>query len=119
MAHLVPYEYRAHVTRIVDGDTVDLVVDLGFTVHMDLRVRIAGIDTPEIYGVKHTSEEYAAGKEASEYLKGIMPPGSPVMIRTEQDTGKYGRWIADIFLDDGTDIGEAMVAAGHAERIDR
>ena len=58
------YLYKATVTRVVDGDTVDLEIDLGMSVFAKQRIRLAGINTPETYGVKKDSEEYAAGIKA-------------------------------------------------------
>ena len=55
------YEYRAKVLRIIDGDTLKLEIDLGLKTSTKQKVRLAGIDTPETYGVKKNSEEYKAG----------------------------------------------------------
>ena len=96
------YTYRAVVTRVIDGDTLDLNVDLGMHIFHKIRVRLAGIDTPETYGVKKTSEEYKAGKLATERVKELVL-NKAVIIRTTKDSkGKYGRYIADIMFDDDT-----------------
>jgi micrococcal nuclease len=93
------YEYKAQVLRVVDGDTVDFLVDLGFMVHVKVRARLVGVNTPEVYGVKKDSDEYAAGQVASQVTRlwfvNNCPDGTCV-IRT-QKTGKYGRWIAEVF----------------------
>ena len=52
------YQYKAKVERIVDGDTIDVVIDLGFKITTNQRIRLAGINTPETYNVKKDSEEY-------------------------------------------------------------
>ena len=55
------YRYRAEVGRVVDGDTIDAVIDLGFYIEITERLRLEGLDTPEIHGVAHASEEYKKG----------------------------------------------------------
>ena len=67
------YRYRAKLDRVVDGDTMDVVIDLGFYVELRERVRLAGIDTPEIYRVKKDSEEYKKGQEVKEYVERTFP----------------------------------------------
>lgn len=93
------YEYRARVKRVVDGDTVDFVVDLGFKVHMVIRTRLLGVDTPE-----RGHPAWAKAKDMCQDLlyksAGIHnPDGFPVetevIIRTSK-TGKYGRWLVEI-----------------------
>jgi len=116
------YEYRAEMRRVVDGDTVDFLVDLGFTVHVHIRARIAGIDTPEVYGVKKGSEEYEKGAAASAFTRLWFVDNCPddmCVIRT-QKTGKYGRWIADIFGPDGEgqSLSQSLVEAGHATWVE-
>jgi micrococcal nuclease len=91
------YEYNAVIVKVVDGDTLDVLVDLGLEIFIKLRVRLYGIDTPEVYGVKHDSEEYAAGKKASDFVKKHLPQGAKVTIRTIKDKrGKYGRYLGKI-----------------------
>ena len=108
------YEYRAVVTRVVDGDTLDLDIDLGFKVHNWTRVRLANVDTPEVYGVKHSSPEYQAGLVASQKTREIAPVGSQCMVQTEK-TGKYGRWIATLTVDgQATSLNQQLIDAGYA-----
>jgi micrococcal nuclease len=116
------WEYRAEMRRVVDGDTVDFLVDLGFTVHVTVRARLYGIDTPEVYGVKHSSDEYAEGKLASEFTRLWFVDNCPndvCVIRT-QKTGKYGRWIATVLPEDGEgqSLNDALVENGHAKAVD-
>ena len=92
------FEYKAKVLRVVDGDTVDLEVDLGFRTLMRDRFRLSGIDTPETYGVKKGSEEYKAGMKAKEWLEEKIG-GEIILIKTHKDKrGKYGRWLCEIFI---------------------
>ncbi len=79
------YRYRAKRDRVVDGDTMDVVIDLGFYVEMRERVRLAGIDTPEIYRVPKNSEEYKKGMEAKEYVeRRLNENGNELVIETEK-----------------------------------
>lgn len=91
------YEYRARVKRVVDGDTVDFVVDLGFKVKIVIRTRFKGVDTPERGHedwAKATSKCIELLQSASD--QAMMPvEGTEVIIRTSK-TGKYGRWLVEI-----------------------
>ncbi len=103
------YQYRATVVRVVDGDTVDLAVDLGFRVTFTDRFRLYGIDAPEI-----RYPTYDAGKAAWLWLTELLPPGTAVTVDTyKQATDKYGRWLATLHLG-AVDVNAALVTAGHA-----
>lgn len=93
------YEYNCKILRIVDGDTVDVDIDLGFGVWMHKeRVRIVGIDTPE--SRTKDKEEKVFGLAAKEYLKGLLPIGSMQIIKTQKDkTGKFGRILGDFIIE--------------------
>lgn len=92
------YMYKATVTRVVDGDTVDLEIDLGMNVFVKERIRLAKINTPETYGVKKTSEEYKAGMKAKDRLIELVE-GKEVAIETLKDKkGKYGRYLAVLYI---------------------
>lgn len=83
------YEYRATILRVVDGDTVDVTLDLGFDVHLKQRLRLRGIDAPEL----RTTE----GKASRDWLRTLLPPGESVVVRTEKDRReKYGRYLATV-----------------------
>lgn len=130
------YVYKAQVLRIVDGDTFDLLIDLGFDSHLRIRARLADIDTPEIYGVKHSSEEYLRGKSASAFAQDWLEENAKreerlslgetftsyhVTIRSQKGNlqGKYGRWIVEIFPGEGggPSLNEALLKANHAEKL--
>ena len=99
---MLDYRYRARCIRVVDGDTLDLEIDLGFSVFVRERIRLLGIDTPEVYGVKKESEEYQAGKLASNRVTELIM-GKDLIIETSKDAkGKYGRYLALVYIDDGT-----------------
>jgi micrococcal nuclease len=99
------YEYRAKLKRVVDGDTVDFVVDLGFHVHTTIRTRLLGVDTPERGHPdwkKATAEcarliSVVADVEGAE----VGHPEHYLTIRTHKQ-GKYGRWLVEI--DGVTDV---------------
>lgn len=99
------YEYRARVKRIVDGDTVDFEVDLGFKISVTIRTRLLGVDTPE----RGHEDWHTATKKCRDLLRAqaeIEFENEPdeqwwVIIRTHK-TGKYGRWLVEI--DGVTDV---------------
>ena len=115
------YEYRATVVKVIDGDTVDVDIDLGFGIVMqDERVRIMGIDTPE--SRTRDKVEKLFGKAASARVKELL--SKDIILKTqiardgEDMKGKYGRILGDFIIEDHegkeemlTDI---LVAEGHA-----
>lgn len=113
-----PYVYYARDVLVVDGDTYDLTVDLGFKISQRIRVRLRGVDTPEIHGVKKGSDEYNRGVEAKEFAEAMLEEADCVVIRTHKDTKeKYGRYLADIYIEESdgsfTNLTEALIEAGH------
>lgn len=109
--------YRAKIIRIVDGDTVEALVDLGFDEPKPIYARLADINTPEIYSVKKGSPEREAGLTAAgELAKKIL--GKEVRLKSAKGDrkGKYGRWIITIYLGD-ENINDWLVKEGHAERV--
>ena len=103
------YEYKCEVTRVVDGDTIDCVLDLGFSILHKCRVRLYGIDTPE--SRTRDLDEKARGKLASKFLENSIKNGKQIILRSElkDSKGKYGRVLGSIVVDD-LDINQAMVA---------
>jgi len=96
------YEYQARCVEVIDGDTQDVIVDLGFHLTRQIRLRLAGVDTHETYGVAHDSEEYRRGKEETEFVEAWLETAAadadtewPLVVRTNK-TGKYGRYLAEI-----------------------
>lgn len=110
------YEYRVKsVTKIVDGDTIDVVIDLGFDISFSSRVRLAGIDTPE--SRTKDLKEKALGLESKEYLKKKLESATNVVIRTEKvnSSEKYGRILAWLYLDGETkSVNHEMIEKGYA-----
>ena len=85
------YEYKCKILRVIDGDTADVDIDLGFGVWMKKqRIRFAGIDTPESRTRDLVEKKY--GNAAKAYVQSYLPDGSDQILITEKDaTGKYGR----------------------------
>ncbi len=111
------WNYRAKLDRVVDGDTIDFIVDLGFGLSKRERVRVAGIDTPEIRG-----EERPDGLRAREFVVKALPTEDWIYLTTEKERGKYGRYIAHIWVFDAEGIwhnlAEDLLDAGLAERVE-
>jgi micrococcal nuclease len=110
------YEYYIkEVTKIVDGDTIDVVIDLGFDVMFKSRVRMAGIDAPE--SRTRDLDEKKLGLEAKEYLKHAVESATDIVIKTEKinSSEKYGRILGWVYLD-GSDISinDEMIQKGYA-----
>lgn len=106
------YIYKGKVLRVIDGDTVDILVHLGFGICSELRFRLAGIDAPEIYGVKHESEEYRKGIVAKERLEELIWGKEVVLYSHKDSSGGFGRYLADIYIDDGKTVQEALLSEG-------
>ena len=110
------YEYHVKkVTNVVDGDTIDVEIDLGFDISFSSRVRLAGIDTPESRTTNKA--EKVLGLEAKEYVKSKIKDAKEVVIKTEKmdSSEKYGRILGWVFLDGSKiSINEQMIADGYA-----
>ena len=110
------YEYFVkEVTKVVDGDTIDVVIDLGFDIMFSSRVRLAGIDTPE----SRTTDkvEKALGLESKEYLKKNLKDAKPIVIKTEKmnSSEKYGRILGWLYINGDTEsINNKMINDGYA-----
>ena len=110
------YEYFVReVKGVVDGDTIDVIIDLGFDILFSSRVRLAGIDTPE----SRTTDkaEKVLGIEAKEYLKKQLKDAKAVIIRTEKmdSSEKYGRILGWVYVNgDSESINNKMISDGYA-----
>ena len=106
------YEYHVKkICRIIDGDTIDVDIDLGFSLTKKERIRLAGIDTPETRTKDY--EEKKLGVDAKEYLAIRMDACENLIVKTEKD-GKYGRMLGWLFDDDNRSINRDMVDLGYA-----
>jgi len=112
------YTYRAQVLHVVDGDTLDLMVSLGFDMHHKTRFRLTGINAPESYGPTACAE----GRAAKQFLTDLLPVGTTVVVKTSKDKKeKYGRFLAEVYLLDAKGevlpqaVNALMVEKGHAK----
>jgi micrococcal nuclease len=118
------YNFRViEITKVLDGDTIDVLIDLGFDLYKKERVRIAGVDTPE----KRTRnlEEKALGIDATNWLKhkleGAISGDDDLVIRTELvgGVGKYGRLLGWLYIgDESVSLNEEMITEGYAHPYD-
>ena len=110
------YEYYVRkVENVVDGDTIDVLIDLGFDILFQSRVRLAGIDTPESR-TKDLAEK-ALGLESKEYLKKALKDAKSVVIKTEKmnSSEKYGRILGWIYVNgDTVSLNDMMINDGYA-----
>ena len=109
------YQYWARVLRVVDGDTCDLNISMGFNTSIQERFRLLGVDTPETFGVKKTSDEYKAGKAAVDFVKTFFKQGDWVEVKVFFGRReKYGRWLCELFVD-GISVNEQLLIKDHAK----
>jgi len=111
-----PYVYRVkQVLKVVDGDTIDAAIDLGFDISLTKRVRLAGIDTPE----SRTTDkrEKALGLESKDWLKNRLEFAKDILIKTQlpDSTEKYGRILGKLFINgEEKSLNEQMIDEGYA-----
>jgi len=113
-----PYIYRVkQVLRVVDGDTIDVDIDLGFDISLTKRVRLSGVDTPE----SRTTDlkEKTLGLEVKDWLKKNLDGKKDILIKTElpDSTEKYGRILGRLYVDDVC-LNDRMIAEGYAWEYD-
>ena len=115
-----PYIYRIKsILKVVDGDTIDASIDLGFDISLEKRIRLAGIDTPE--SRTKDIEEKKLGLEAKEWLKERLNFARDIIIRTElpDSTEKYGRIIGHLYINgEEVSLNNQMIAEGYAWEYD-
>lgn len=101
------YEYRCTVTRVVDGDTVDVVTDVGFRILIGMRFRLAGINAPEM--------NTPAGPASKARLAELMPVGHIFVVRTRKDKQeKYGRYLGTFVDLEEHEVNSRMILEGFA-----
>lgn len=105
------YEYAAEIIDIIDGDTLDVKIDLGFYLTARVRVRLLGVNTHETYGIEKDSAEYIKGMQEKQFVERWVNNTSqeyPFLIRTEK-TGSFGRWLAIIEKKDGKILNDLLL----------
>jgi len=115
-----PYIYRVKkVIKVVDGDTIDADIDLGFDISLTKRVRLSGVDTPE----SRTTDlkEKALGLEVKEWLKHKLEGAKDILIKTQlpDSTEKYGRILGSLYInDEALSLNQQMIDEGYAWTYD-
>jgi micrococcal nuclease len=121
------YEYKFTLDRVIDGDTIDVVVDLGFDTFIKKRIRLLGIDAPEtrlqskIKDLEERKKEKERGLLAKQELTNLLKGKNKTLIaRTKLDkSGKYGRILAEIFVEESgslTNINNLLLLGGYVEK---
>ena len=101
------YEYNCKIRRVVDGDTIDVDIDLGFdTWKCGERIRLFGVDCPECRS--RDKEEKAAGLAAKDFVKRLLHDGGTYTLTT-REKGKFGRYLGTIYLTEETSINDALI----------
>ena len=106
------YNYKAKIISVYDGDTVTALIDLGFKVTFTIKLRLLGIDTPELRG-----EEREEGLKVRDYVRELIL-NKDVIVKSHRDKqGKYGRYLAEIFIDglDGVSLNQTLINKGMAK----
>ena len=122
-----PYIYRIkQVLKVVDGDTIDAAIDLGFDISLTKRIRLAGVDTPESRTTD--TNEKKLGLEVKEWLKKKLEGQTDIIVKTElpDSTEKYGRILGHLFIGDGEvssvnkkkSVNQMMIDEGYAWEYD-
>lgn len=110
------YTYKAEILDWIDGDTAKIKIDLGFNLFSVQSLRVYGINAPEMNSKDAHEREHA--KIAKTAAGVLAPAGRTVLVKSHKDKDKYGRFLAQMFLDDGREVGAEMVKAGHAKAWD-
>ena len=120
MSEKDPYIYRIKsVLKVVDGDTIDADIDLGFDISLTKRIRLAAVDTPESRTADPNEKKY--GLESKDWLKHRLEFAKDIIIKTElpDSTEKYGRIIGHLFINgEATSLNNQMIAEGYAWEYD-
>ena len=114
------YEYKVKITRVVDGDTVDAEVDLGFDTFIKDRIRLMGIDTPE--SRTRNKKEKALGLAAKAYLKELLKKnkGNIILRTSKEGKGKFGRILGTLLIYNGiTSVNQMVIDDCYADSVNQ
>jgi micrococcal nuclease len=115
-----PYIYRIkQIIKVIDGDTIDADIDLGFDISLSKRIRLAAIDTPESRTADANEKKY--GLQSKEWLKHKVENAKNILIKTElpDSTEKYGRIIGHLYINDqDKSLNDQMIIEGYAWTYD-
>jgi micrococcal nuclease len=113
------WTYKAKVLRVVDADTLDVELDLGFTVFIRQRLRLVGPGGTYVDAWETRGAERQMGLVAKDFVQGLVDTyPDAVLVRTQRETGKYGRYLAEVEIA-GVDLATSLVENGHAEFVYR
>ena len=105
------FVYRAKLQKVIDGDTCDFLVDLGFSIWAIQRVRLLGIDAPETKGI-----EREKGIKTKDYVRVVLKDAKEIVIETVKDKKeKYGRYLATVYID-GKNLNKELLERGLARK---
>ena len=108
------YKYNAKLIRVIDGDTIDALIDLGFDVWVKKRIRLYGIDTPETR--TRDLEEKKAGLAAKDRLSELMEDCGYKFVLVSHGIGKYGRCLGELFIGNSQEsVNQTLINEGHAK----
>jgi micrococcal nuclease len=127
------YQYRAEVVRVVDGDTIDVILDFGFSLKQKMRLRLAYVDTPELRSKDEDERDRAQAAKQFVMEKLFRSDGDPdnprpaplvvktLKTRAGKERQTFGRYVAEVYYQEvdstvWTHLNEALVVEGHAER---
>ncbi|TNE52856.1 MAG: thermonuclease family protein [Bacteroidetes bacterium] len=115
--NITVYQYWARVVRVVDGDTLELEIELGFDLKIRNSLRLIGLNTPETYGVKKGSEEYRKGMEAKEFVQNFVRENDWVEVEIYRGKKeKYGRWLGQVYKN-GESLNVTLLTEELAEKL--
>lgn len=112
--HIELYQYKAVIKRVVDADTVDADVDVGFGLTMSQRFRINDYDAPETWKPRNEKEK-THGKEATKRAIELLI-GKDILLKSTKVAGIYGRFGASIWLEDGRNFADVMISEGFSKK---
>ncbi len=94
------YQYKAIIQKVIDGDTLEIDIDLGLSIWIkNEKIRLYGINTPEVFGVKKSSPEWEIGNQASEFVKKLVNGNQEATVETFKDKKeKFGRYLANVYI---------------------
>lgn len=105
-----PYFYKAKVIKVYDGDTITLDVDLGFSIRMEMRIRLYGINAPELKGM-----DRELGILSRDYLMNLIADKEVILETIKDEKGKFGRILGIIHID-GLNVNELLIKEGYAKK---
>lgn len=109
----LPYTYKSLIIKVIDGDTIDVLGDLGFRVSIELRLRLYGINTPELRS-PDPQERLRAQSAKARLIELTQNPAVLIKSHKPFHTEKFGRWLAEVVNADGVNINRALIDEGLA-----